>query len=421
MARLPHLLLFLLTLLTPLIPAATLPALPLHTSSRWILDANNQRVKLRCVNWAGHMEANIPEGLQHQPLDHIVTWIAAQNFTCVRLTYSTDHALSPSTPVSASLTTAAAAAGVPPSAMDQTYARIVSRNPWITPQTTTRDVFARVVDALHARGVMTILDNHVSRAGWCCNLSDGNGWWDEGFGYNTWNSRFFGTQAWVEGLRAMAAWARAHPGVVGMGLRNELREFLLQNLNGRDDWYRFVKMGGDAVHAANGDVLVLVGGGGSSTDLLHLRSGERMLDTSGWEGKHVWEMHAYSFTVTFPDPFENCDLVKSQYGLFVGFVLEQDKPYTGPMILSEFGVGMQGGDFGGLNEKDDRYLNCLVDWMEGNDADWAVWAIQGSYYVRDKVVDYDETWGLMDREFSDWRNPAFPARLGDMWKMTQQP
>jgi hypothetical protein len=50
-----------------------------------------------------------------------------------------------------------------------------------------------------------------------------------------------------------------------------------------------------------------------------------------------------------------------------------------------------------------------------------VWAIQGSYYVRDKVVDYDETWGLMDREFSDWRNPAFPGRLGDMWKMTQQP
>jgi hypothetical protein len=146
-----------------------------------------------------------------------------------------------------------------------------------------------------------------------------------------------------------------------------------------------------------------------------------MLDTSGWEGKHVWEMHAYSFTVTFPDPFESCDLVKSQYGLFVGFVLEQGKPYTGPMILSEFGVGMQGGDFGGLSEKDDRYLNCLVDWMEGNDADWAVWAIQGSYYVRDKVVDYDETWGLMDREFSDWRNPAFPARLGDMWKMTQQP
>jgi hypothetical protein len=25
---------------------------PLHTSDRWILDANNQRVKLRCANWA---------------------------------------------------------------------------------------------------------------------------------------------------------------------------------------------------------------------------------------------------------------------------------------------------------------------------------------------------------------------------------
>jgi hypothetical protein len=26
-------------------------AYPLHTSSRWILDANNNRVKLRCANW----------------------------------------------------------------------------------------------------------------------------------------------------------------------------------------------------------------------------------------------------------------------------------------------------------------------------------------------------------------------------------
>jgi endoglucanase len=66
-------------------------------------------------------------------------------------------------------------------------------------------------------------------------------------------------------------------------------------------------------------------------------------------------------------------------------------------------------------------LNCLLDWMQGNDADWAVWAIQGSYYVRDKVVDSDESWGMMNHEFSDWRNPAFPGRLGDMWKMTQHP
>ncbi|KAH6627620.1 glycoside hydrolase superfamily [Chaetomium tenue] len=424
MARLPfHLLLTLLTLTPLLTHAATLPALPLHSTSRWIVDSNHTRIKLRCVNWAGHMETHLPEGLQHQPLSTILDWIAAQNFNCVRLTYSTDAALDPHRTVAAAFEQAAAAAGVAAAEMAGLYERVVGMNPWITGNTTTREVVAAVVDGLFERGVLTILDNHVSRAAWCCNLTDGNGWWDEGFGYNSWNSRFFNTQQWLAGLEAMAVWGRGHAGVVGYGLRNEIREFLLQGLNGRADWYTYVKKGGDVVHAAHPDALVLVGGVQSSTDLLHLRSGEAgaMLDTSGWAGKHVWEMHAYSFTVTFPDAFNNCDIVKAQYGAFVGFVLEQGKPYTGPLILSEFGVGMEGGEFDGLSEKDNRYLNCLVSYMQSNDADWAVWAIQGSYYVRDGKTDYDETWGLMDRNWTDWRNPAFSAKLGDMWKMTQQP
>lgn len=367
------------------------------------------------------MEPNIPEGLQHQSIETIASWIADQGFNCVRLTYSTDHALNPAQLLSASFAAAASAAGAPLPDVLALYDRVVANNPWITANTTTRDVFAATVDALYARGVVTILDNHVSKAGWCCNLTDGNGWWDEAFGYNPWNSRYFKTREWLAGLQAMAAWAQSHRGVVGMSLRNEIRAFLLQDFNGRADWYKFVKEAGDLVHATHPDVLVIVGGVQSTTDLLHLRDGGRMLDTSGWKGKHVWEMHAYSFTVTFPDAFKNCDIVKVQYGAFVGFVLEQGKPYTGPLILSEFGVGMQGGEFNGLSEKDDRYLRCLVSYMENNDADWAVWAIQGDYYVRDKKTNAEETWGLMNSDWTGWRNPAFPGMLGNMWKMTQQP
>ncbi|KAL2181988.1 glycoside hydrolase family 5 protein [Thermothelomyces heterothallicus CBS 202.75] len=417
-----------LGVLAPLVTAATLPALPLHSSGRWILDANNKRVKLRCVNWAAHMETNIPEGLQHRPMDAIADWIAAQGFNCVRLTYSIDHALDPSLPVSTSFTTnAASATGVSAAEMAALFGRVAANNPWIAPgETTTRDVLAAAVDRLYARGVLTVLDNHVSRASWCCSLTDGNGWWDEAAGYNPWNSRFFDTRAWLAGLEAMAAWARGHPGVVAMSLRNELREFpLLQDVDpARPDWYAFVGRAGAVVHAANPDVLVVVGGVQSSTDLSHLRppgGGGGMLDTSAWAGKHVWEMHAYSFTVTFPDVFGSCDVVQAEYGALSGFVLEQDRPYTGPLILSEFGVGMEGGDKDGLSDKDDRYLRCLVSYMENNDADWAVWAVQGSYYVRDGQVDYDETWGLMNHNWTGWRNPAFPAKLGNMWNMTQEP
>ncbi|KAK4167669.1 glycoside hydrolase [Cladorrhinum sp. PSN259] len=428
MAALSNLITLLGVLLFPLLssaqaPPPTLPALPLHASSRWILDANNNRVKLRCINWAGHMETNIPEGLSHQPVDTIVDWIASQGFNCVRLTYSTDMALTGNTTTVQSSFQHASTSWSRPALYSLYSDGIQAKNPWITTQTTTLSVFATVIDKLYSRNVLTILDNHVSRASWCCNITDGNGWWDSAQGYNDLNSRFFDTSLWLSGLSSMANFSLNHPGVVAMSLRNELRAFpLLQDLDNRRDWYTFISRGASTVYAQNPALLIIIGGSQSSTDLTHLRT--RPLDTSGWSrDKTVFEMHAYSFTLTFPDPFRSCPLVKASYGLFSGFVLEQNKPYTGPLILSEFGVGMSGGEakYDGLNEKDDRYLNCLVEYMENNDADWAVWALQGSYYMRDGQVDHDEGWGLLNHDWSGWRNDKFPARLKRMWNVTQGP
>ena len=44
------------------------PALPLHTSSRWIVDSTGKRVKLACVNWSGAAQKDgVVSGLQHAP------------------------------------------------------------------------------------------------------------------------------------------------------------------------------------------------------------------------------------------------------------------------------------------------------------------------------------------------------------------
>lgn len=128
----------------------------------------------------------------------------------------------------------------------------------------------------------------------------------------------------------------------------------------------------------------------------------------------------YSYTVTTPD-LGSCDIEKAEYGGLFGFVLEQDHQSVGPLFLSEFGVGMQGGDHSGLNEDDYNYLTCLVGYMEANDADWAHWAVQGSYYIREGNVDVDETWGALDNSWSDWRNTEFKGMLGKMWDVTQGP
>ncbi|OAA65061.1 cellulase family protein [Cordyceps fumosorosea ARSEF 2679] len=394
------------------------PKVPLHSSSRWILDSDNKRFKLRCINWAGHLEANVPEGLQLQPVDRIAGWIAVNGFNCVRLTYSIDMALNPGLPVEQSFRAAAAATSADEAALIALQAAAVSANPFLAGNATVLDAFAAVQAALWDRGVVTILDNHVSRASWCCNLDDGNGWWADAPGYLDANSRFFDHARWLDGLTAMARWARGRPGVVGMSLRNELRAHVTQMPSAAGVWRENMPAAARAVHEANPDVLVIVGGLNGGTDLTPLR--ERALDTSGWAGKNAWEAHAYSFTVTTPD-FGSCAVRKVNYGLHFGFVLEQGKDATGPLFLSEFGVGMTGGDKDGLNDKDSTYLSCLRGYMEDNDADWSLWAIQGTYYVRDGKVDAEETWGAIDHDWKDWRNPKFKAMLGKMPYMTQFP
>ncbi|KAI6090355.1 glycoside hydrolase family 5 protein [Hypoxylon rubiginosum] len=410
----------LLAVLGAVLPAAvSAQKLPLSTSSRWILDADGQRVKLRCVNWAGHQEANLPEGLNKQSVDYIADLIAAQGFNCVRLTYSIDHALSPDVTVSDSFVAAAGAANVSVADMSGMYAQVAEKNPDLS-GATTRGVFEAVIAALWKRNVMTILDNHVSKASWCCNLDDGNGWWDEGFGYTDLNSRYFKTQEWLSGLEAIATWSVSQPGVIGMGLRNEVRELLLQGINGRADWYNFMQQGAERVHAANPDLLVIMGGTQSATDLTHIRANKN-IDWSAWQGKHVWEWHAYSFTVTFAVAKGNCDLLKQTYGLFDGFLLEQGQDYTAPLILSEFGFGMTGGPNEGLSDDDNSYFQCLREYVTGNDGEWALWAIQGSYYVREGAVGADEGWGLLDTNWAGLRNPNITDLLAPMFQVTQGP
>lgn len=150
-----------------LVLGAAAQQLPLKTDSRWILDDADDRVKLRCINWPGHMEANIPEGLNKQPIDFIADFIQQQGFNCVRLTYSIDHALDPGVLVQESFAAGAANANVSADAFAEIYAQVLDKNPFVA-NATTQDVFAAVIDALWDRKVMTILDNHVSKASWCC-------------------------------------------------------------------------------------------------------------------------------------------------------------------------------------------------------------------------------------------------------------
>ncbi|KAF2003058.1 glycoside hydrolase family 5 protein [Amniculicola lignicola CBS 123094] len=404
---------------TTLLTTVTTQALsPLHTSSRWILDSANKRFKLRCINWAGHMEAHLPEGLQHQPLTSLSSQISTSGFNCVRLTFSIEMALNPSLLVKDSFATLAERAGADVSAVNNLWTSVQTQNPWIQ-DLSIGTAWGRIVDELGSKNIRVILDNHVSHASWCCNLDDGNGWWDASVPYIASNSRFFNTSNWLLGLSAMAHFSADHPAVAGIGLRNEIREIpVVQN---RGDWYTFVAQGARAVHEANPDLLIAVGGALSSTDASFLRA--RPFDRSPFGNKVVWEWHQYTFSPPWIASFKNCAIWKSVVGGFTGFLLQENQAYTGPLWLSEFGVGMTGGtpERNGLGEDDYKYLKCLVEYAAGNDGDWALWAIQGDYYVRDGQVNNNEGWGLLNSDWSAWRNPAVKDIIAPLFKVTQGP
>ncbi|KAF5320056.1 hypothetical protein D9611_010308 [Ephemerocybe angulata] len=385
-------------------------AIVLRTSGRWILDAaSGQRVKLRCANWAGHMETSIPEGLQNQTPAFIAQWLASNRFNCVRLTFSIDMTLNPNQRVSDSFTAAASSAGVSASSMQSLYNQAVSKNSWLS-SSTTRGAFARVIQDLAASNVMVILDNHVSHPSWCCGTSDGNGWWASASGYNAANSRYFDVNNWLNGLRAMATFAQAHPNVIGISLRNELRAVSGQDGNNHADWYNFVTQGAKAVREGNSNLLVVVGGPSYALDLSFIYN--KMLDKSVFGDKLVWEFHNYSWSGIGDSCTSHTKLMSDK----AGYLLVANKTYTAPLFLSEYGWAQSN-----PSAAENAYISCLVKYLESNDAEWAYWALQGSYYVREGKINFDEGFGLLNANWSGWRNSSFPRAVGKMFDQTQGP
>ena len=110
---------------------------------------------------------------------------------------------------------------------------------------TALEVFDETIEALARAKVMTILNNHISDAKWCCNPFDFNGAW--------WNQRY-STQDWIDVLTSLTARYKDQPYVIGNDLRNEIRwdalNFILPrwgNGSERSDWKIAAKKASDAI------------------------------------------------------------------------------------------------------------------------------------------------------------------------------
>jgi len=389
---------------------------PFTTSGRWILDANERRFKFRCVHWVGHMETNIPEGLQHQNVDYVSAWIAKSGFNCIRLSYSIDLALNPTLLVKNSFT--AAALSTETAAVASLYNDVKANNNWITDTTTVIEVFEKVIASLGAQNVKVILDNHVSKASWCCSQSDGNGWFKTPGNELSLDSVYFEIGEWLKGLTAMATLASGKVNVIGMDLRNEMRP----TDHDTDNWYRYIPQGASAIYKTNPSLLIIIGGLNYAIDLSFVYHSP--LDLSQWPNRVVWEFHNYASSFSHIDFSPGarrvspgaCQGLKSAIADSSGYLIAQGKAYTAPLWLSEFGF-----DVGGKAASDQRWIACVVAYMTSNDAEWSWWTLGGSYYINNGKVNSAESYGVLDPKWSDWQNAGFQKTLGGMWAMTQGP
>ncbi|KAG8060527.1 hypothetical protein GUJ93_ZPchr0002g25886 [Zizania palustris] len=168
---------------------------------------------------------------------------------------------------------------------------------------------------------------------------------------------------------------------------------------------RYMQRGAEAVHAANPAALVIMGGLNYDTDLSFL--GARPVDVSfAAEGKLVFELHWYSFSDAGAWEADNanevCGRVARDFTRRGGFLLDRGFP----LFLSEFGA-----DLRGAARKDDRYFPCAASVVAELDLDWALWALQGSYALRQGVRGMDEVYGVLDWSWSRPRNETALSRI----------
>lgn len=199
--------------------------------------------------------------------------------------------------------------------------------------------------------------------------------------------------------------------LTSMSLRNEPREptsdaALDKATYNWQSWYGYVRQGAAAIHAANPAVLVFLSGLSYDTYLTPvvrgtaLTPGAETFDAAagfpGFADKLVLELHNYENSAG------SCSSLQSNLRSngFEALTAGAAKTVM-PVLMTEFGFQMDASTWKGV------YASCLASFLPAQKAGWMIWVLAGSYYIREGIQDYDESWGLLTRDWSAWRSPQY--------------
>jgi len=326
---------------------------PLQTKGHQIVDAAGHGVRLTSVNWYGFDQKEfVVGGLDHAPLATIVSEIVALGVNSVRLPWANETL--EHNPV------------VPD------YA--VRENPQFKGKRAMEIVDA-VVNALAKAHIMVILDNHMSRADWCCSEKDGNGLW-----YNA----EYPESKWLADWRTIAGRYQHERWVIGADLRNELRSGA--TWGGTDpklDWHAAAERGGNAVLAVNPRLLIMVESPDYSTNFAEFEKLPVRLKVAD---RLVYSPHAYAPS---DHVFSSYDELKQVYDARAGFLLHTEPGV--PLWVGEFGT-CQTLDCG----TNSHWFILFVRYLKENGLAWSYWALNGTQSSGEgRKYDTVETFGLL--------------------------
>jgi endoglucanase len=362
------------------------PAVPFHTESRFILDANNQRFKLAGVSWYGGESPDlVPLGLDHADVNDIARLIRQLGFNSVRLPWAMQlYEENPAIPDA-----------------------MLSANPALQGKTAL-EVFDAVVDALAGQGLVVVLDNHRSRGDWCCDTAHGDG---------LWHTVAYPETSFIADWQAMAARYQSQPAVIGADLRNELRGQLIDDApavctdcdtpansgctclqpswgdgNALTDWAAAATRAGNAVLGVNPDLLIIVEGDFWSTWI----GANGTPVTLSVPNRLVYSAHNYSSSNGGVASFATYAAFKAALDSSWGYVVTAGQTYTAPMWVGEFGTNH--------TTPSAVWWPWIQQYLAENDFDWCYWAVngtEGSGYGR--AFGAEETFGVLD---TTWTAPA---------------
>ncbi|KAK1993416.1 beta-1,6-galactanase [Colletotrichum falcatum] len=382
---------------------AAWPNGPFTTDGRWQQDASGNHVNFAGTNWPGHGEVMIPEGLQYNSVEQVVSKIRSIGMNAIRLTYAIElvDQIYANEGQDIDLRTAFVE-GLGEANGTAVLAQVLAKNPSFTEATTRLEVYDAIAAECAKQQVHILLDNHMSKGKWCCSSDDGNTWWGD---------REFITANWVRGLAYMAAHGKSWPALVAMSLRNELRQAsdnpdLVAASYHWQDWYDYIRQGTDAISGANPDVLIYLSGLNYDTTVAPVVRGTALEPGNGtfsrgdfpYAEKLVLEIHNYEGSIG------SCASLRSNLYNSGFQAMNATDPATVnvfPVALTEFGFNMNDDTYKGV------YSSCLASYLPEARASFFVWVLVGSYYIRQGTQNYDEAWGLLNVDWSDWRNPDY--------------